>query len=96
MVFKTTSEGAEKDLGTSRLGQNLKIVSFVGKDNEEKDWKYDKYVARREERNLRTKALRRYVFGISKGGNIKPRASAPIIFTDEDLATIELPMSILW
>ena len=29
---KVTSEGTTKDPGTSGLAQNLKIVSFVGKD----------------------------------------------------------------
>ena len=40
---------------------------------------------------MRTKALRRYVFGISGEENARAVASAPITFTDEDLATIELP-----
>ena len=31
------------------------------------------------------------LFRISGEGNVRPRASAPITFTDEDLATIELP-----
>lgn len=79
-----------KDLGTSGLAQNLNIVSFVGKYSEEKDKKYDRYAARREERNLRTKALERYIFGISEEGNLKPRVSMPIIFTDEDLAIVKL------
>ena len=58
MVIKSTGKGATKDPQTSRSGQNLKIVTFIRKDNEEKDKKYDRYVARREERNLRTNALR--------------------------------------
>ena len=40
---------------------------------------------------MRTKALERYIFRISEGGNLRPRVSAPIIFTDEDLMTIKLP-----
>ena len=40
---------------------------------------------------MRTKALGRYLFGISKGESVKPRASVPIVFTDEDLVTIKLP-----
>jgi len=32
-------------------------VTFIRKDNEEKDKKYERYAARREERNLRTKVL---------------------------------------
>ena len=44
-----------------------------------------------EERNLRTKALGRYIFGISEERNVKPKVSAPIIFTYEDLATIKMP-----
>ena len=91
MVIKTTSKGAAKDPGTSGSAQKLKILSFMGKYSKEKDMKYDKYAARREDRNLRTNALTRYVFRILEGKNLKPRASAPIIFTDEDLATIKLP-----
>ena len=40
---------------------------------------------------MRMKALGRYVFKISGERNVRPGASAPIIFTDEDLATIKLP-----
>ena len=40
---------------------------------------------------MRTKALERHVFGISKGRSLKPRVSAPIIFTDEYLATVKVP-----
>ena len=31
------------------------------------------------------------MFGISRGEEFKPKASAPIIFTDEDLETIDIP-----
>ena len=34
--------------------------------------------------------LGRYVFGISEEKNVRPRVSAPIVFTDEDLATVEV------
>ena len=49
--------------------------------------KYDKYA----ERNLRTQALGRYVFGISKEDELKPRTSIPIVFTDEYLETVGFP-----
>ena len=65
MVNKATDEAAAKDPQTSGSAQNLKIVTFIRKDSEEKDRKYDIYAARRKERNLRTKALGRYIFGIS-------------------------------
>ena len=89
VVIKMTGEGVTKDPGTSGSAQNLKIVTFIWKDDEEKDRKYDRYAARREERNLRTKTLERYVYRISEERNLKPRVSALIIFTDEDLATIK-------
>ena len=57
VLIKTIDEGVAKDPGTSRSAQNLKIVTFIRKDDDEKDRKYDRYVARREERNLRTKAF---------------------------------------
>ena len=79
------------DPQTNSLVENLNIVTFIRSDNEEKDGKYGGYAARREERNLRTKALRWYVFKISGEENVKSRTSTPITFTDEDLATIELP-----
>ena len=66
-------------------------MTFIRKDDKENDRQYDKYAARREERNLRMKALGRYVFGISGERNVKPRVSAPIIFTDEDLAMVKMP-----
>ena len=66
-------------------------MTFIRSDNEEKGRKYGRYTARKEEQNLRTKALGRYVFGISGEENVRAVASTPIIFTDEDLATIELP-----
>ena len=66
-------------------------MTFIRKDNEEKDRKYEKYAARREERILRTKALRGYVFRISEEKSFKPRVIVPIVFTDEDLETIKLP-----
>src|SRR5690606_18880195 len=91
MVVKATDEATAKDPQTSESAYNLKIVTFIKKDNKEKDKKYDRYAARREERNLRTKALGRYIFGISKERNIRPRVLAPIIFIDEDLATIKVP-----
>ena len=91
MVIKVNSEGESKDPGISRSAQNLRIMSFVRKDDEEKDKKYERYAARKEERNLRTQALGRYVFGISGEEGFKPRTSVPIFFTDEDLATINLP-----
>ena len=91
ITIKVTNEGAKKDLGTRGLVEDLNIVLFVRKDIEEKDRKYDKYAARRPERNLRTKAHGQYVFGISEETNLKPRVSMPIIFTDEDLVTVKLP-----
>ena len=60
-------------------------------DSEEKEKKYDRYAARKEERSLRTKALRRYVFGILEEKSFKPKALVPIVFTDKDLAIIKLP-----
>ena len=39
---------------------------------------------------MRTKSLGRYVFRISEERNLKPRVSTPIIFTNEDLATVKL------
>ena len=36
MVVKVIGEKTTKDLGTSELAQNLRIVSFVGKGNEKK------------------------------------------------------------
>ena len=67
ITIKVTNEGAKKDLGTRGLVEDLNIVLFVRKDIEEKDRKYDKYAAKREEKNLRTKALGRYVFRILEG-----------------------------
>ena len=66
LTIKMNDEGTSKDLGTSGSAQNLRIVSFVRKDNEEKEKKYSVYAKIREERNLRSQALRQYVFGISK------------------------------
>ena len=40
---------------------------------------------------MRTQALEQYVFGISRGEEFKPKALAPIVFTNEDLETIDLP-----
>ena len=40
---------------------------------------------------MRKKALGRYVFGISGERNFRLGALAPIIFTDEDLAVVEMP-----
>ena len=40
---------------------------------------------------MRTKALGRYIFGISEERSPKPKVSTPIIFIDEDLATIKVP-----
>ena len=40
---------------------------------------------------MRTKALGQYVFGISKGRNLNPKASTPIIFTDDDFVVVKLP-----
>ena len=90
ITIKVASEGAKKDPGTSRSAEYLNIVSFIRKDTEEEDMKYNRYAARREERNLRTKSVGWYVFGISEERNLKPRVSTPIIFTDEDLATVKL------
>ena len=90
VVIKTADRRLAKDPGTSRSTQNLNIVTFIRKDDEERDRQYEKYGARREESNLRAKALGRYVFGISEGKNIRSRMSAPIVFTDEDLATVEV------
>ena len=41
MTIKVTGEGAPKDLGTSRVAQNLMIVSFLGKCSEGKEKKYN-------------------------------------------------------
>ena len=74
MIIKVTNGGAAKDPGTSGSAKDLNIVWFMGKDNEEKDKKYDRYAAKREGRNLRTKALRRYVFGILEEGVSNPES----------------------
>ena len=47
VVIKTASEGVAKDPQTSGNGQNLKVVTFIRKDNEEKERKYDRFAARR-------------------------------------------------
>ena len=60
-------------------------------DNDEKMKKYERYIEKREERNLRTQALSRYVFGILREEDFEQKASVPIIFIDEDLETIDLP-----
>ena len=59
VVIKTIDRGIVKNPGTSGSAQNLNIVTFIRKYDEEKDRQYDKYAARREERNLRTNALGR-------------------------------------
>ena len=91
ITIKVISKGAKKDPGTSGSADDLNIMSFVGKYTEEKDRKYDRYAARREERNLTTKALGRYVFGISEERSLTPRVLLPIIFSDEDLPIVKLP-----
>ena len=91
MVIKTTDEGVAKDPGTSGSAPNLKIVTFKRRDDEKEDRKYDIYATRKEERNLRMKALERHVFRILEGRSLKPRVSALIIFTDEDLAIVKVP-----
>ena len=91
MVVKVNGEGMSKDPRISELAQNLRIVSFVGKDNEGKENKYDRCATRKEERSLRIKAIGRYVFGISKEEIFKPKTSMPIVFTNKDVATIKLP-----
>ena len=77
VVIKTASEGVAKDPQTSGSGQNLKIITFIRKDDEEKERKYDRFAARREERNMRTNALRHHVFGISEEKNTRPKMSVP-------------------
>ena len=67
LATKVGDEGASKEAGTNGTTQNLRIVSYVRRDNEEKIQQYNRYVERREERNLRTQALGRYVFGILRG-----------------------------
>ena len=57
MVIKAVGNVAMKDPQTSGLAENLDIVTFIKSDNKEKDEKYGRYAASREERNLRTKAL---------------------------------------
>ena len=47
MIVKVTGKGALKNPGTSGSAQNLRIMSFIGKDSEGKEKKYDRYVARR-------------------------------------------------
>ena len=94
MFVEALDEVAAKDPQTSESAQNLKIVTFIRNENKEKDIKYDRYAAMREERNLRKNALGRYVFGILGERNIRSGTSAPIIFTDEDLAIVECHMPI--
>lgn len=93
LSLKVVGEGSSKEAEAGTSGQNLRIVSFVGRGNEEKEAKYSKYANRREERNLKTQALGRYLFGISTIESSRVRASAPITFTNEDLEGINLPQS---
>ena len=90
IVIKTAGNAATKDPQTSGSVENLNIVTFIRSDNEEKGGKYGRYATRKEEWNLRTKALGRYIFRILGEKNVNFVTSTPKIFTDEDLATIEL------
>ena len=53
--------------------------------------KYEDYIAKRIERNLKTLALSRYMNTISR--RVVQLRSTPIIFTDEDLLSFNLPHS---
>ena len=91
LTIKVIGEVTLKDTMASILGQNLRVVSFMRNNREEKEKKYGRYAKRREERNLKTQALSRYVFGISKDENFKPRTSMLIVFIDKYLEEIDLP-----
>ena len=56
-VIKMASNVATKDPQTSSSADNLNIMTSIMSDNEEKGRKYGRYAARREEQNLRTRAL---------------------------------------
>ena len=57
IVIKTAGNATTKDPQTIGSAENLNIVTFIRSDNEEKGGKYGRYVARKEEQNLRTNAL---------------------------------------
>ena len=65
------------------------MVSYVRKARKDKERKYEDYAVRRTKRNLKALALGRYVCAISKGD--KKQKLVPLVFTDEDLETFNLP-----
>ena len=71
------------------VGQKLIVVSFIHREQVEKQGKYNEYEARRVERNLKTLALNKYVNNIF-GGEFHP-GTIPITFSNQDLEAVELP-----
>ena len=53
--------------GTSKDGENLKVIYFIQQRKDEKQGRYGKFEGRRLERRLKTMAMKGYVNTISGG-----------------------------
>ena len=88
LPWKNRSQDETKQGGTSKSGENLRVVSFIHQENDEKRGRYEEFESRRLERGLRTIALKGYVNTISRGQFHHEKV--PIIFSDQDLERVNL------
>ena len=76
-------------VGTSKDGGKLNVVSFIQQRKDEKLGKYGKFEERRIERSLKTMSLKGYVNTISRGQFYRERV--PIVFSYLDLEKANPP-----
>ena len=67
LTIKKAVEGTLKGVEAEKSKQNLQMVFYVRKMSEEKEKKYEEYVARKAKRNMRTLALMCSVCVVSRG-----------------------------